>query len=327
MGAKHESLDYPEGLEPVPLDKREVMGSTLDRLLTKNQGVIFAASGRTERILRKEAVDPLEFTDVFLPEEISADMRQTTLKEAGFKVVAGPQLLMEKLAFAAEGLLYHQIGVADWLSSEGVRTYVEKASKPDDILRGNDLVVEFDMGGDKEPLALSVDLAVGPDAFRKKIGHIREKIDAGTLTEVRYHIGPDGAHNPLSRTPKVVVGMSPEKAVAVSRLWTSEDKNDTARLKEHPIQVAIVRQIDLQLKAYEQYARAKGKTELAERFARAGAAVGKILKEKESKLKDDPTAAAGDTVAQIRLALTELSPAKTGDRPYETNVRANRWHV
>lgn len=319
-----EAAPFP-GNRRVRETNRDSLTAHLEELLSKNRGLILAASERTTRLLRKETADPYEFSDIMSGAEIAADLQRTNEARAKFNEHSKEEDLLDRLALSTEFLLYHQIGIAGWLSAEGVRTYVEKTADPDDVLRGTDIVIEFDMGQGMEPLAISVDLTIGSLTLSKKVHSIKQGIDTGTLSEVRYHTEPDGNHKSLLRTPKVAIGISPDRAMALTKLFMSENKEATAKLRDHPIQLAITRQVYLQLEGYEDYAAATDKPKLAERFARAKAAIKKVLAEKEAKFKDDPLAMGEDSVSDMRLALrSQLSRPNTEDRPYQGNVGVTR---
>jgi hypothetical protein len=316
------------GMEAQRAETEESYELHLRKLLMANEAVIMVADKKSDRILAKEVIDPRDFSDVLPADEIETDIEKTTEKQSRFRQPRkeGEELL-EKLAFSTETLVYHQVGVGGWLSADGIRAYVEKTAAPDDLLRGTDLVIEFEGEDGTEPLAISVDLTIGTGMpLQEKIRRIKNGIDNGILAEVRYHTAPDGAHRPLSKAAKVAIGISPEKAAHLARLWTSEEKGDAARLSEHPIRVSLARQTYLQLTAYEEYARLRHQPDRAARLGTAKTLIGRVLRHAESTLGDDPTLAAEDSLFAMRLALrTELGSGSTHEDRYDPESPAHKY--
>lgn len=262
----------------------------------------------TEKMMRREVADPQEFTDVISPERIQDDLRRVSEIQA--KILAETpkkerpeKLLIEKLATATEALVYRQIAISGWLSSGDVKAYAEKTSVPDDMLRGSDivLVLEFDADGSAEPLAISVDLTIGISQIGDKIHGNKQSIDKGELASVRYHTQPDGTHKELTQIPRVAVFVSPESAINLTKLWVQKEEQ---RLNKHPIQLAIARQVDLQLAGYEEYARNNNRPDQADTYKRARAMIAVVLSEKEKEFKNAPRDITEDTMRQLRGALT-----------------------
>ena len=113
-------------------------------------------------------------------------------------------------------------------------------------------------------LALGLDVTLGKDAALGKLTDIRGEIDKGVLGSIRYFRDSRGDFmGTRNNVPRVVVGVSQEAVEELARLWTLGKKKE---LSEHPVQRALVEQIYAQLLAMHDYAKSKGKKEVAEAY-------------------------------------------------------------
>lgn len=221
---------------------------------------------KAEAILKREAVDPTSFRDIYSQEEIDDDLQKTKERSVAFAKSRKENDALHKASYGTEALILEQIGLSGWLSAEGVKVYVEKTAESDDVFNKTDLVLTFEMPGLEEPLAITVDVTIGLQALSEKIHSIKQEIDTKTLGQVKYHETIAGEHKPLEQTPRVLIGIDPSELKQLFTLWTSEDKAVRDRLKTHPLQKTIVYEIQEQLLAYQKYAREKGDTKVAENY-------------------------------------------------------------
>lgn len=221
---------------------------------------------KAEAILKREAVDPTAFRDIYSQEEIEGDLQKTKERSVIFAKNRKENDTLHKASYGTEALILEQIGLSGWLSTQGVKVYVEKTTESDDVFNKTDLVLTFEVPGLEEPLAITVDVTIGLQALSEKIHSIKQEIDTKTLGQVKYHETIAGEHKPLELTPRVLIGIDPSELKQLFTLWMSEDKVVKDRLKTHPLQKTIVYEIQEQLLAYKKYAQEKGDVEVAKNY-------------------------------------------------------------
>ncbi len=267
--------------------------------LERNERVVGQAYEKALTLIAREAVDPRGFDDIYSRDEIENDLKRVAERTATFENKDRVSLL-DKAAIAAEALMYEQVGKSDWLSGEGVKVYPEKTAPVDDIFNKTDIVLTFEMDGEEEPLAVTVDVTIGMRSLGEKIHSIKQEIDTQVLTTVKYHETPSGDHVLLKGTPRVIMGMEPKQLLSLLTPWVCGEPTDREYLKKHPAQLALVQQVEAQLEAYEAYARATKKEAVANRFAKALKIARTIRNEKEKVIGSHEEARA---VRDTRLAL------------------------
>lgn len=282
------------------------------------------AYSKADAILRREAVDPKSFDDIFSREEIEADLQRTRERSKDFEQGRLENSSLHKASYAAEALILEQIGLSGWLSTEGVKVYVEKTSESDDIFNKTDLVLTFEIPGLEEPLAITVDVTIGVQALSEKIHSIKQEIDMRTLAKVKYHETLTGEHTSLDQTPRVLIGIDPSELKQLFTLWTSAEKAIKDRLKVHPIQRTIVYEIEEQLLAYQKYATDRGDVEMAENYKGLIEIFKKIKEGKDTQFEDKEefeskhldmlrTALRSQlSIARQRFVRTEDGPGESG---------------
>lgn len=173
--------------------------------------------------------------------EIQADKskverRQKTAKET--------QTKEEKINYLrskiAEGVLSHIIEQGEWL---GDATRLTEASDYDDWQNGVDAVLEFE----KERVAvIDFTIATSPTGIRKKWSNICDKIDALTLSEVKYFKSQiDGKKRRLTLLPGVFISLDYSNIKELTHLYLNKDHME---LKNHWVKFAILEEIRTQSK-------------------------------------------------------------------------------
>ena len=80
-----------------------------------------------------------------------------------------------------------------------------------------------------------------------KLEKVRDEVEAGTLTTIRYFYSPKRKIRGEQReVPRVIAGVSSAHAKELGRLWL-ERKNK--QLSEHPVQIIFLEEIEAQLAA------------------------------------------------------------------------------
>lgn len=229
--------------------------------LSRRPELVRAAAAKAEALIARESVDLSDFIDVYEQKEIVADLRRVEnleAKWAGRRENTQPgDVLLEQASLAAEALVYQEIALGGWFAVPGVKVYVEKTSRPDDVLHKVDLVLTFVSESDTEPFAITVDVTAGPGTLMEKVLSIKQEIDEGRLSMVKYHQTLDGEHGSFDAVPRAVLGIDPTELAALLDLWVHASPENKERLHAHPIQRLFVEEIFVQLRQYHHYAVAK----------------------------------------------------------------------
>jgi hypothetical protein len=249
-------------------------------------------------------VDPKEFEGVYSREEIERDLKSIEHKKELFDTLSP----LMKRAKILEALLAEQMELSDWLGKD-VMTIVP--SEYDDLYHGVDLAAEFQRDETLQYLALGVDVTTSSSfALETKILLIRGGIESGELTQMKYFTSErlSDFHGRMGNIPSIVVGADARTINELAELWLTIEKSkrpkpgiDAATLEElrehareaqqklahHRIQVLILKQMEIQLEAFGQYAKNKQKNEQASKFDSLLKLVRDILKEKRVSLADE----------------------------------------
>lgn len=283
------------------------------------------AFNQAQKISVRDSVNPREFSDVYPTEDIQKELERVDGLSKKFAQERTPDHeLLDKAAFAAEVLVYEQIGLSDWLSAGRMKVYVEKTSELDDVLNKTDIVVTFeDEAGEEEPLALTIDVTIGLKAIGEKIHSIKQEIDARTLARVKYHETPSGERRGLTQTPRVILALEPEELVKLLALWVETLPIAKERLKNHPVQLLFAREIEAQIRAYREYAVRSGDAAFAKKFDRVLTIATEVREEKEKHFGEEET---DSSQRMFRMLGTSLRSqlAFVGSQVPEQKQRASR---
>lgn len=223
----------------------------------------------------EEPIDPVSFR-LYDPKMIKKDLEYVARMERTFAEddAKSPELIEQrKLALILEAILHEQIELNNWL---GADVTTKKASRYDDIKHGVDSIAEFNRDGSRHHLALALDVT-STRYTDDKLTRIRDDIDHGRLTYIRYFQSSDGSYKgSLSNVPRVVIGVDPRRIVDLARLWI---QNKNKALAQHPLQIQILEQIKLQLFTFKTYAESVDQSRLAEILANQLELIRKILQE------------------------------------------------
>lgn len=157
-----------------------------------------------------------------------------------------------------EAIICEHGELSNWF---GAKSEVMKTLPLDDYQNKVDLIVETtEEGGSYSHLTLGVDVTFGSRNLEKKFAYIKTRIEAGKLGEVKYfHSDRQHFTGRLQKVPLVVIGVEIEHAKELGLLWMNRRNRE---LGEHSMQVLILEEIALQLKAFAEYAREIHKEDL-----------------------------------------------------------------
>ncbi len=259
---------------PRPAAENETEVLDLDVLYEKAQ----------ESLEDEDRIEPSSFADRYKQETIDADERYVREMEARFEASNTPeQERGKKLATVFESAFYRNADLNEWL---GPDTSIILASRYDDIKNGVDGIAEFTPeGASASHLAMAIDVTITP-ALEAKFQRIKNDIDKGELTMVKY-FASDHMRGELLNIPRVVIGADADTALEAA-LLTHKRKNK--ELAHHWLQFQILEEMDNQLRVFEHYAREKAKQSyVAKIMAQSGSLIRRIREEKSKTLRDPRT--------------------------------------
>lgn len=197
-------------------------------------------------VLKESAINPQDFEGLYDPELLARHRGEVEAAFASFarRNEANTQAAEIK-AFGTilEAIIIEQGELANWL---GDTATTQKTADYDDI-KGTDMLVEYDSGGTGYAhLGLAIDIS-SSDELRYKFDRIKEGLDAGTLSTVHYFTSPAMSFKGMrEHVPRVVVGVDAHTAYDLIEAWL---RGDSEYLARHPIQMTLLKQIELQLEA------------------------------------------------------------------------------
>ena len=249
-------------------------------------------SEKARSVLMENIICPEDFVDLYGAENVKKDLKYVKEKEDEYKKESSPEKQeIEKLAVTLEAIIYEQAEINDWLGSD-VETI--KTSRYDDIKNKVDNIMEFYKEEDYSAshLALAIDETFSSD-INKKFKKIKEEIDSGKLTEIKYFVSERlNIRGELSKIPRVIIGVNEKIIKEVGELWL-EKNNKT--LSQHPIQFLIIEEMLIQLEAFKNYAEKVNQPEIALIYEKTKKILQKIYDEKED-LKKSQSALENDSV-------------------------------
>ncbi|MCH7604400.1 hypothetical protein IID24_00145 [Patescibacteria group bacterium] len=239
-----------------------------------------------ERSIQNEAVEVVlanevghrldmdDFEDVFPPKEIQEDKREVERLKAKFQeeLEGLPDEEQERVkqgkkrGEALEIIIGDQAELSDWF---GEQAMVTRTTEFDDIRNGVDAVIEFNLEGGAERLALAIDTStrVVGETMKKKM---RRNIEIVTgqrspLVVKYFRSQVSDFEGTLRGIIPVVIGIERKNADRLSELYAQttrleKTKGQAARqlLKEkkeemgtHPAQMVFLEEVSLQLYLYE----------------------------------------------------------------------------
>lgn len=271
---------------------------------------IDAAYERACKIL-SEPIDPRDFKDYKDVEEDIACVQRLERSFAAQDAEVSPEMRKSmKLGKIFEAIIFEHAEQSNWFGESATTT---AASRYDDYINKVDAIVEFpEEKAGASHLALAMDITIA-GSFGEKFDHIKQGIDAGTLTEIKYfaseHLNIRGRKD---KVPHVIIGVDRQTLYDVIKAWMQKD---TKALADHPVQVKILEEIRLQLIAYRTYAEGRGKNDLSPIFQKTEEIIASIITEKGITAEDRKEAGRDDMFDAIRFNAQHLSDRKSPRRP------------
>lgn len=232
--------------------------------------------------LRREEIKIEQFVDLYGADNVARDQAYVRKMEEQFAAGADPeQARFQKLATIFEGVFHNHAEISNWL---GENAFTIRPSRFDDIRNGVDSIVEFrETETAASYLGLAIDVTTAEN-LSGKFDRIKKEIENGELGRIKYFVSEHtGVRGELSNLPKVVIGADRQTVKALGEMHA--EKNNQA-LGSHFIQFQVLEEISLQLKAFEEYARRVGRSDLADVYRKTCETIKKISIEKRKVLKD-----------------------------------------
>lgn len=200
--------------------------------------------------------DDPDFVDLYGEDEIKHDLTYVAKREKKFaeeEEGSAGILKNKRLAKVLESIIFDQGELSNWFGEQALTI---KTSRYDDIANGVDMVIEFadpaeHAGESFDRLGLAIDISFRNDVSGK-FDHIKDEIDSGELTEVKYFKSERSRAQHLEHLPRVIIDCAPETIEELVKFWVTKDHR---RLAYHPIQVQMLHEISEQLKVLGTYAR------------------------------------------------------------------------
>src|SRR3989338_1485866 len=242
---------------------------------------IDAAYKRALDIL-KDPIDPGDFTDY---KDVEKDIAFVKKMEAdfwaGFARKSPYEQRIIKLSKILEAIIFEHGEKSNWFGESATTI---QTSRFDDIVHHVDTIIEFTEGvAGASHLSVAIDVTIG-NKIDKKFDYIKQCIDAGKLTEIKYFVSEFlGFHGRKTNVPHVILGIDKKAAYSVADAWI---KGDMKKLATHPIQITILEEMRVQLQAFMDYAKKIGKDEIVRIFEKTLGIVQSIMDSKEITARD-----------------------------------------
>jgi hypothetical protein len=260
------------------------------------------ASSRASKVLEAGSVKLEDFTDLYSLETVTKDQRYVATMLKKFEKEAGPQVKEAKqLATILEATIYTQVNNSQWF---GPRAKAIKSSEYDDIVNGVDSIIEFSNSRQSPNyVAMAVDVTYR-NSLSIKFDRIKEEIDSGELSTIKYLKSSDGSFRGERKfVPHLVVGVDHETSHALAKSWFARADG----LKNNPIRLQILREMQIQLQAFERYARKNGKLQLADKFAESKNIIDLLVSDVEKQSPNSKFITADKAYMEMEKELLKFS--------------------
>jgi hypothetical protein len=241
---------------------------------TLDDRVIAEAFQKVKLHFDEGRIQPEEFIGIYPKAVVEEDEMLAEELERKFEQVLTPE---KKLAIVFEEIFADQIEANQWL---GENILAQRTSRFDDFKNGADVILEIRDAASARHLAIAIDVTYGSN-LEKKFVRIKQEIDAGTLTNVKYFKDSEGKKlkDGLPRIPRVIIGLKRETVIELAKLWVNRKNKELAA---HPVQAEIIEEILLQLTAHRNYAKRFKKDDLVAIYDEQLALLQEIQTEKQA---------------------------------------------
>jgi hypothetical protein len=202
-----------------------------------------------ERVLRRSAIDPHDFDDLYGVDNVNRDIAEAESLKALF---AARDAKRPELARYQRRARFFEAVVCsgdenDWFGPEAT---VVRTAEYDDY-KGVDAVLELTHSDNPTHIALAIDVAE-MGQIEDKLKHIRENIQRGKMARVKYFVSDQGFRGELSKIPEVIVAAFGDDLYELSLLWAQKSGRDA--IAKHPIQLQLLEEIRIQLVSFRAFA-------------------------------------------------------------------------
>jgi hypothetical protein len=236
-----------------------------------------------EEELYKYKINMNDFGELYGEEKVKGDIsRVSRIKEKFLKTNTPEEIEAKKMAIIFESVFNEHAELSNWL---GENALIVPASEFDDIVNGVDMIAEFSEE-ERNPhhLGLGIDVTYGI-FLKKKLEKIKEKIDSGKLSEIKYfHSDSMGFTGKLSQVPRVVVSIKKE---TLKELVELKETRKNKELANHFVQFQILEEVMKQLEVFKIYAERIGKNEIVKKLEVTRGIISKIYEEKKETVPDE----------------------------------------
>lgn len=161
------------------------------------------------------------------------------------------------VATVFEALIARNVTESMWFGGNAVMVH---ASKYDDYVNGVDGVLHVkDSTSHNNFLALGIDASFSLGRVEGKIRKVLEEIREGHMARIKYFSLPGAFKGELSSVPRIVMGAEASTVLQMSEQWMAG--NETG-FKNHWMQYQLLESSIDQCRAFADYARSQGKTEI-----------------------------------------------------------------
>lgn len=272
------------------------------------QFVLNEVEARAHQMLTKER-SPINigavFGDKYKDSVIKEDLDYVSNLKREYAKSSPGEKELKKLAELFEMLFARLVELENWLGDD---VFVTETSEYDDFRAGIDMIVELLKEGAFSHLGLAIDVTFSSKQVEKKLERIRNEIDYYELPQVKYFVSQGGDYKgELNNVPRVVVAINRKQLMELTSLWLDIDflrkrisqaspgkglldlKSRLAatqeKLANHPFQIEILAQIELELETFVKYAARKQKTKISEKFKNMLAII-KAIRGGKKKIED-----------------------------------------
>lgn len=235
-----------------------------------------------ENDLAKYRIDVEKFRGLYEDDAINQDVAKVShIKEKFLKFRTSEEVKAKKLAIIFESVFNKHAELSNWL---GENVSLIPTSEYDDIVNGVDAIAEFaEEEKNLHHLGLGIDVTYS-SYLKKKLEKIKEKIDNGKLSEIKYFQSSDmNFTGRLAQVPQVVISASRE---IIKKLVELTEGRKNKELSEHFIQFQVLEEIIEQLEIFKEYAMKVGKMDIVRKFEMTQKIISEIYEKKKKDIKD-----------------------------------------
>jgi hypothetical protein len=246
---------------------------------------------------KRNRIDLDTFADLYDKAGIEADKKEVEKLEKGHETHnTETQRDLKKLSELFEVMFSQLVELEDWFGDD---VFIAETSKFDDYVNGVDAIAEFLREGSFSHLGLAIDVTFTKDTGNK-IKKIVREIQNNHLPKVKYFVSEGGDfRGELSNIPHIILGTDRKTLGQLAELvldlnflkkrkenqstpqLSQQIKEVRAKLQNHPLQIELLAQIELQLERFGEYAARLGKMEIAVKYRSVLSIVRKIRDSKK----------------------------------------------